>query len=181
MLPGLHGRSHRKKRSLLFPASLLSSLPGPTGISRSALPLIRQQEPDLRNRWRLFVCPEFLTRPTRLPRHAVCVSTSQSKPVRPLYRGVPRAAFQPPQQQEKNSPDFPRAQATPWNPSKNGTRYRCSRPSAMEAGPDPHPPLAGLHRRHPAASRGIQASRGGGEASSNPSMQMSSAGDAPPA
>lgn len=28
-------------------------------------------------------CPDVLTRPTRLPRHAVLVSTTQSKPVRP--------------------------------------------------------------------------------------------------
>ena len=31
------------------------------------------------------VCPEDLTRPTRLPRHATSVSISQSKPVRPLF------------------------------------------------------------------------------------------------
>ena len=32
---------------------------------------IKPQEPDLRNRWRLFVLPGFLTRPTRLPRHVI--------------------------------------------------------------------------------------------------------------
>ena len=72
-------------RSLRPWESLLSSPPALAGVWPGTSRSIKPRERDLRNRSRLFVCPEVLTRPTRLPRHAAWCSSHQSKPVRPLF------------------------------------------------------------------------------------------------
>ena len=77
----------RPARSLRLQESLLSATPGPAGVILKSRQSIKPPERDLRNRSRLCFCPESFTRPTRLPRHAACVSSQQSKPVRPRFVG----------------------------------------------------------------------------------------------
>src|SRR4026208_1495909 len=73
---------HHPARSLRRLISLLSTFGavagGPLQTSRS----IKPRERDLGD-LRLFVLVRFLTRPTNHPRHAVCASNDESKPVRP--------------------------------------------------------------------------------------------------
>jgi hypothetical protein len=75
--------SHRRTRLLRPPASLLSTFSAVAGVQPKTSRSIKPRERDLRD-LRLFVLVRFFTRPTNHPRHAVCASNYESKPVRPL-------------------------------------------------------------------------------------------------
>ena len=65
------------------------------GIQLQTSRSIKPREPDLGN-LRLFVLVRILTRPTNHPRHAVCVSNNESKPVRPRLLGGETITQSPP-------------------------------------------------------------------------------------
>src|SRR5207302_5154230 len=99
---------HRPVRSLRRPISLLSTFGAVAGVQLQTSRSIKPRERDLGN-LRLFVLVRFLTRPTNHPRHAVCASNDESKPVRPqnnVLEQVPLFAVLC-----KQSEDFPRAMA----------------------------------------------------------------------
>lgn len=73
---------HEPARSLRRFASLLSTFSPLAGVTAKTSRSIKPRERDLRC-LRLFVLVRFLTRPTNHPRHAVCASNNESKPVRP--------------------------------------------------------------------------------------------------
>src|SRR4029077_6352811 len=73
---------HHPARSIRRLISLLSTLGGVAGVQLQTSRSIKPRERDLGN-LRLFVLVRFLTRPTNHPRHAVCASNDESKPVRP--------------------------------------------------------------------------------------------------
>ena len=73
---------HEPARSLRRFASLLSTFSPLAGVTAKTSRSIKPRERDLRC-LRLFVLVRFLTRPTNHPRHAVCASNDESKPVRP--------------------------------------------------------------------------------------------------
>ena len=73
---------HHPARSLRRFASLLSTFSPLAGVTAKTSRSIKPRERDLRC-LRLFVLVRFLTRPTNHPRHAVCASNDESKPVRP--------------------------------------------------------------------------------------------------
>jgi hypothetical protein len=73
---------HERARSLRRFASLLSTFAAVAGVQRQTSRSIKPRERDLRC-LRLFFLVRFLTRPTNHPRHAVCASNDESKPVRP--------------------------------------------------------------------------------------------------
>src|SRR5215468_6539922 len=73
---------HEPARSLRRLASLLSTFSPLAGVTAKTSRSIKPRERDLRC-LRLFVLVRFLTRPTNHPRHAVCASNDESKPVRP--------------------------------------------------------------------------------------------------
>ena len=74
---------HEPAWSLHRSASLLSTFAAVAGVPRQTSRSIKPRERDLRC-LRLFFGP-VLTRPTNHPRHAVCASNDESKPVRPLF------------------------------------------------------------------------------------------------
>src|SRR5213592_4075949 len=74
---------HEPARSLRRFASLLSTFAAVAGVPRQTSRSIKPRERDLRC-LRLFLV-RFLTRPTNHPRHAVCASNDESKPVRPRF------------------------------------------------------------------------------------------------
>src|SRR5712671_5107036 len=76
---------HHPARSLRRLISLLSTFGALAGVQLQTSRSIKPRERDLGN-LRLFVLVRFLTRPTNHPRHAVCASNDESKPVRPRYR-----------------------------------------------------------------------------------------------
>src|SRR6478672_10381228 len=69
-------------RSLRRLISLLSTFGAVAGVQLQTSRSIKPRERDLGD-LRLFVLVRFLTRPTNHPRHAVCASNDESKPVRP--------------------------------------------------------------------------------------------------
>src|SRR3981189_2011177 len=73
---------HHPARSLRRLISLLSTFGAVAGVQLQTSRSIKPRERDLGN-LRLFVLVRFLTRPTNHPRHAVCASNDESKPVRP--------------------------------------------------------------------------------------------------
>ena len=73
---------HHPARSLRRFISLLSTFGAVAGVQLQTSRSIKPRERDLRY-LRLFVLVRFLTRPTNHPRHAVCASNDESKPVRP--------------------------------------------------------------------------------------------------
>ena len=73
---------HAPARSLRRFASLLSTFSPLAGVTANTSRSIKPRERDLRC-LRLFVLVRFLTWPTNHPRHAVCASNDESKPVRP--------------------------------------------------------------------------------------------------
>ena len=73
---------HKSARSRRRFASLLSTSSPLAGVTAKTSRSIKPRERDLRC-LRLFVLVRFLTRPTNHPRHAVCASNNESKPVRP--------------------------------------------------------------------------------------------------
>ena len=73
---------HRPTRSLRRTISLLSTFGAVAGVQLQTSRSIKPRELDLGD-LRLFVLVRFLTRPTNHPRHAVCASNNESKPVRP--------------------------------------------------------------------------------------------------
>jgi hypothetical protein len=73
---------HHPARSLRRLISLLSTFGVVAGVQLQTSRSIKPRERDLGN-LRLFVLVRFLTRPTNHPRHAVCASNDESKPVRP--------------------------------------------------------------------------------------------------
>src|SRR5213078_1266535 len=75
---------HHPARSLRRLISLLSTFGAVAGVQLQTSRSIKPRERDLGN-LRLFVLVRFLTRPTNHPRHAVCASNDESKPVRPLF------------------------------------------------------------------------------------------------
>src|SRR5512132_4097667 len=75
---------HEPARSLRRFASLLSTFSPLAGVTTKTSRSIKPRERDLRC-LRLFVLVRFLTRPTNHPRHAVCASNDESKPVRPHF------------------------------------------------------------------------------------------------
>src|SRR2546421_1300798 len=99
---------HHPARSLRRLISLLSTFGAVAGVQLQTSRSIKPRERDLGN-LRLFVLVRFLTRPTNHPRHAVCASNDESKPVRPqnnVLEQVPLFAVLC-----KQSEDFPRAMA----------------------------------------------------------------------
>lgn len=91
---------HEPARSLRRFASLLSTFSPLAGVTAKTSRSIKPRERDLRC-LRLFVLVRFLTRPTNHPRHAVCASNNESKPVRPqnfclnMYRCLQSYASSP--------------------------------------------------------------------------------------
>jgi hypothetical protein len=77
---------HRPTRSLRRPISLLSTFGAVAGVQLQTSRSIKPRERDLGD-LRLFFLVRFLTRPTNHPRHAVCASNDESKPVRPRFFG----------------------------------------------------------------------------------------------
>src|SRR5437899_11853911 len=75
---------HHPARSLRRLISLLSTFGAVAGVQLQTSRSIKPRERDLGN-LRLFVLVRFLTRPTNHPRHAVCASNDESKPVRPQF------------------------------------------------------------------------------------------------
>ena len=73
---------HHPARSLRRLISLLSTFGAVAGVQLQTSRSIKPRERDLGD-LRLFVLVRFLTRPTNHPRHAVCASNDESKPVRP--------------------------------------------------------------------------------------------------
>ena len=73
---------HHPARSLRRLISLLSTFGAVAGVQLQTSRSIKPRERDLGD-LRLFVLARFLTRPTNHPRHAVCASNDESKPVRP--------------------------------------------------------------------------------------------------
>ena len=73
---------HHPARSLRRLISLLSTFGAVAGVQLQTSRSIKPRERDLGD-LRLFVLVRFLTRPTNHPRHAVCASNNESKPVRP--------------------------------------------------------------------------------------------------
>ena len=73
---------HHPARSLRRSISLLSTFGAVAGVQLQTSRSIKPRERDLGD-LRLFVLVRFLTRPTNHPRHAVCASNDESKPVRP--------------------------------------------------------------------------------------------------
>src|SRR5436309_7110618 len=73
---------HHPAQSLRRLISLLSTFVAVAGVQLQTSRSIKPRERDLGN-LRLFVLVRFLTRPTNHPRHAVCASNDESKPVRP--------------------------------------------------------------------------------------------------
>ena len=73
---------HHPARSLRRLISLLSTFGAVAGVQLQTSRSIKPRERDL-GVLRLFVLVRFLTRPTNHPRHAVCASNDESKPVRP--------------------------------------------------------------------------------------------------
>src|ERR1043166_9050377 len=73
---------HHPARSLRRLISLLSTFGAVAGVQLQTSRSIKPRELDLGD-LRLFVLVRFLTRPTNHPRHAVCASNNESKPVRP--------------------------------------------------------------------------------------------------
>src|SRR3954449_8116210 len=99
---------HRPARLLRRLISLLSTFGAVAGVQLQTSRSIKPRELDLGD-LRLFVLVRFLTRPTNHPRHAVCASNDESKPVRPqkfLLEYVPLFAVLC-----KQSEDSPRAMA----------------------------------------------------------------------
>src|SRR6476660_5260095 len=76
---------HHPARSLRRLISLLSTFGAVAGVQLQTSRSIKPRERDLGD-LRLFVLVRFLTRPTNHPRHAVCASNDESKPVRPQLR-----------------------------------------------------------------------------------------------
>src|SRR6266513_656157 len=83
---------HHPARSLRRLISLLSTFGAVAGVQLQTSRSIKPRERDLGN-LRLFVLVRFLTRPTNHPRHAVCASNDESKPVRPLFLCLNRYLF----------------------------------------------------------------------------------------
>src|ERR1043166_7719131 len=75
---------HHPARSLRRLISLLSSFGAVAGVQLQTSRSIKPRERDLGD-LRLFFLVRFLTRPTNHPRHAVCASNDESKPVRPRF------------------------------------------------------------------------------------------------
>src|SRR6266550_1141618 len=75
---------HHPARSLRRLISLLSTFGAVAGFQLQTSRSIKPRERDLGD-LRLFVLVRFLTRPTNHPRHAVCASNNESKPVRPHF------------------------------------------------------------------------------------------------
>ena len=73
---------HHPARSLRRLISLLSTFGAVAGVQHQTSRSIKPRERDLGD-LRLFFLVRFLTRPTNHPRHAVCASNDESKPVRP--------------------------------------------------------------------------------------------------
>src|SRR6266481_6293670 len=73
---------HHPVRSLRRLISLLSTFGAVAGVQLQTSRSIKPRERDLGD-LRLFFLVRFLTRPTNHPRHAVCASNDESKPVRP--------------------------------------------------------------------------------------------------
>ena len=75
---------HRPARAPRRPISLLSMFGAVAGVQRRTSQSIKPRERDLGD-LHLFFLVRILTRPTNHPRHAVCASNLQSKPVRPRF------------------------------------------------------------------------------------------------
>ena len=98
---------HHPARSLRRLISLLSTFGAVAGVQLQTSRSIKPRELDLGD-LRLFVLVRFLTRPTNHPRHAVCASNDESKPVRPQNFCLNRYLYL---QSYARSPRIPRAMA----------------------------------------------------------------------
>src|SRR2546423_15678009 len=95
---------------------MLSTFAAVAGVQLQTSRSIKPRERDLRD-LRLFCLVRILTRPTNRPRHAVCVSNNESKPVRP--------------RRQYNSP---------FGLCRQGTRFRPGKGEAVPVMRDPIDP-----------------------------------------